>query len=364
MTADDAFDRLVEKNALNIPVAKPSSEGRYTEQLASLDELPTGAHRVAEDNPETIRVLDILDGDETGDYQPHNYGDDSEEFSTPTETDLDTVQGDEFAEAYAAGAQVLGRDIDADEFFGDIEANQERVGRDTEVEDLRIPRAPSAPQPVSASLDKARRFRRFSYLPIVGIDKFELRARDIMSSLSARTPEKPSLAITSTERGSGQVELALRLALAIGRRVDYRVLLADFDIRRPSIAKRLGLSSKYFTITDVLRGSCPLGEALMMSEEDNLYVLPARQTDRDGDEILNDRQVQALIGQMHEAFDFVILNCGPMDHADATIICRHAGAAAVAAFCSHSSARRTRDCAVRLSEAGVNVAGLLLAGTH
>lgn len=355
MTADDAFDKLVEKNALNIPVARPSSDSRVLEKLASIDDIPAGRKKVAVSS-EAMRVLDILDGDDPGDYSPRDYEDDSGAYATPTETDLEAIDG-ELDGAYAKGAQVLGRDVSADEFFEDIVEAREVSGKDTEV-DVVPPSSPGA----HSFLEKARRLRRFSYLPLGGMEHFETRARDIMASLSAQTPDRASLAITCVGRGSGQAELAIRLALAAAKRVDYRVLVVDFDVRKPQVAKRLGISSKYFTLADVLRGSCPLGEALTISEEDNLYVLPARAIDREGDEVLNDRQVQTLMAQMHEVFDFVVISCGPMDHADATIICRHAGATALAAFCGHSGARSLRAAADRLSEAGVNVAGLLLAG--
>lgn len=370
MTADDAFDKLVEKNALNIPVVKPSTEGVDVEMQTSnwidgdnwaggdamAGEIPTAVRHPVDSAGEAIRVLNILEGDDVREYNPRGYDDDSDSYSTPTETDLDAVDG-ELGSAYAHGAQVLGRDIDPGEFFEEIVDAQEVSESETEVGDM-------SPAAMQAYLEKARRVRRYSYLPLTGMEHFETRARDIMAMVTAATPTTPSLAVTSVSRGSGQAELAIRLALAAAKRVDYRVLLADFDVRKPQVAKRLGLSSKYFTLADVLRDSCPLGEALMVSEEDNLYVLPARASDRDGDEVLNDRQVQNLLALAHGAFDFVVVSCGPLDHADATIVCRHCGAAALSAFCGHSSARDIRSAASRLSEVGVNVAGLLLAGAN
>jgi Mrp family chromosome partitioning ATPase len=196
------------------------------------------------------------------------------------------------------------------------------------------------------------------------MDRFKNRARDIMASVTSQYPDRPSLAVTSPRRGDGQTELAIRLALAAAKRVDYRVLLVDFDIRKPQIAARLGLSSKYFVLGDVLRSSCLLGEALLYSEEDNLYVLPARPLDREGDDVLADRQVQAVMAQMHATFDFTIIGCGPMEHVDATIVCRHAGVTALAAFCGRTPARTLREAAEALGEAGVAVAGLLLTGSE
>ena len=356
-SADEAFDKLLGKNALNIPVANPSTEARGTPS-PSVSSIPVANGSESGDMSEAMRVLDLID-ENGGDYSPQNYGiDDGDHiFATPTETDLEPVEED-LGNARRQGSRIVGRDADVDymsETDADVVDEDDDNGSDgdsnTEVD-----------YGVDAELRKARRFRRFSYLPLGDMEYFENRARDVMASLASQEPDRPSLAITSPSRGDGQTEIAIRLALAMAKRVDYRVLLVDFDVRKPQIAPRLGLSSKYFTLFDVLRGSCPLGEALMMSEEDNLYVLPARASDRDGDEVLNDRQVQALMTQIHANFDFTVISCGSADHADAAIVCRHAGATALAAYCRRTKAKALRDAAEKLSESGAQIVGMLLTG--
>ncbi len=377
-TADDAFDKLMTKNALSIPVANPSGNAAAIPREAAppprrID--PAGEQPVR--GAAAVRVMDVMDG--SGDYRDYRprAGDDEEDdgmgdvFTTPTETDLDAVPDEDDPSRRPTGA--LDAVTSPTEFHaavGEEETDGEQDGepagppedeldadenfREADV----VEESPSA----GLSLDRARRVRRFAYLPLAGIEQFEARARDIMAGLVSRTPEQPSLAVVAPARGDGQTEVAIRLALAVAKRVDYRILLVDMDVRRPQIARRLGLSSKYFTAMDVLRGACPLGEALMHSEEDNLYVLPSRASDRDGDEVLDVKQVRQLMEQLHSAFDFVILCCGSMDHADATILCRHTGATALAAFCRRTRAGALRDAADRLAEAGVAVAGLLLTG--
>ncbi len=396
-SADTAFNRLLEKNALGIPVANPDPDAAAPVLSAAVpgavvhdgvhDGALDGAHAAAHvngsasgDMSEAMRVLDLLDdrfiyGD-SGDYSPPRYPADESEraFTTPTETELDPVDApvgilDAVADARSAetvrsasmqdvpdaddlreaSAAVVDEEHDAG--IGGTGGGAGNAGADTQID-----------IGGDTEIRKARRFRRFAYLPLGGMEYFENRARDVMASLASQEPDRPSLAITSPSRGDGRTELAIRLALAMAKRVDYRVLLADFDVRKPRIAARLGLSSKYFTVADVLRGSCPLGEALAASEEDNLYVLPARATDREGDEVLNDKQVQALMAKIHASFDFAVINCGAADHADAAIVCRHAGATALAGFCRRTPARALRDAADRLGEAGANIAGMLLTG--
>lgn len=349
MSADDAFDNLMQKNALAIPVAKAG--GNPAESLMDT------VKRAEPDEDGAMRVMSLLEQVPKGDYNPRGYDDDNGNvYATPTETDLEPVDdGGGSRPPRRSSSTVVGAESDPADFLAGLAGDSDGDFREVDVSEPIM-------DSEDAGLDHARRLRRFAYLPVAGMDHFESRARDIMSSVASQFPDSPSLAITCPRGGDGQTELAIRLALAAAKRVDYRVLLVDFDIREPQIASRLGLGSKYFVLGDVLRASCPLGEALMYSEEDNLYVLPSRASDRDGDEVLDDRQVQALMAQMHATFDFTIAACGPLEHADATIICRHAGATALAGFCGLTPARSLRDAAERLGEAGIAVAGLLLTG--
>lgn len=334
MSADEAFDNLMNKNAFAIPVAGRKSEAPAPDQPG---------------REQAMRVAALFD-DPPADYvPPGDLARDSERgvyYNHPTETDLEPVEVESVDVAHRHGARILGRDAEDDADYPPP-GNQDGDGSDNAL---------------STRLGGARRLRRFAYLPLSGMETFAADARDMLAGLAAVRPEQPSLAITSAARGEGRTELAIRLALALGRKVGYRVLLADCDVKKPNIATRLGLSSKYFTLIDVLRGSCPLAEALVMSEEDDLYVLPARATDRDGDEVLDARQVESLFEQLHSHFDLTIIDCGPAGNADALAVCRHAGATALAAYCGRGSARALRAAGRHLEAAGARVAGTLLTG--
>ncbi|MCC8190472.1 MAG: AAA family ATPase [Planctomycetes bacterium] len=337
MSADQAFDNLMRRNALAIPVARPagetdrpppapSDEGSGSEQ-AGRGEL---AARVAPDG---------LPGRRQADSHPAvPAAEDPARLSDhPTVTDCDPV---------AEAEPDTGRLAETDG-FDPVRANRE-----------------FEPGEIEHGLDLARRVRRFAYIPLAGMDVFERQARELMAALVSRHPERPSLAVTSARRGEGRTELSIRLALAMARRVGYRVLLCDCDVGRPDLARRLGVSSKYFTLSDVLRGACPVGEALVVSEEDNLYLLPARPPDRPGDEVLDGRQAAELLEQMHDSFDFVVLDCGPVDDAAATTICALAGSAAIAGYGGWSSARSMAAAGAGLEAAGATVAGVVLTGTY
>lgn len=390
MNADEAFDNLMNRQALAIPVADRAQrqstdevgiddaqgaddenvmvldpvdeiEGQedyqepYDDEEVSTRIIPRSAEEAAsgQASDRSMKVEELLDEGAFTDYSPHQSESTRTYAENNTDTDLPTLDTQELLDAAEAQTPEAKRD----RLRGTADSRDITVEVD-DVDELQS----TGRNPGQNGLGLARRIKRFGYLPLEGMDAFNAEARDMISRLTALAPDKPSIAITSSRRREGRTELALRLALAMSRKVDFRVLLADFDVREPAVAARLGLSTSHFTVMDVLRGSCPLGEALFWGEEENLYVLPARATDREGDEILESRQIAALMERIHETFDFAVFDCGPAGHADAMAICMAAGSVAIAGRTGYSLSSEMSLTAEALRTAGANVAGLLITG--
>ncbi|MDR0361617.1 MAG: AAA family ATPase [Planctomycetota bacterium] len=328
MSADEAFANLMREKRLVIPAAKTAP--RFTP-------IPGTGFEPA---PEPSRPL-VVDGfieQRTPDYQPPaGTGTlDAVASGRPTETGMKPVS-DEDAREIDDGA-------DSNDIPDSVRLDAVEAGA------------------AGANLGRARRVKRFNYLPFEEGAKFDVQAMDFAAGVISRSPGLPSILVTSVQRGEGRTELALRLALALARRIGTRVLLADFDLRRPQAALRLGVSAKYFTLTDVLRGACPMEEALAVSDEDGLYVLPSRTSDRIGDEIIDARALGAFMDAVHGNFDFAVFDCPPADHTDTLNLCRHAGSAVLCGFSGLTSAWRLNAAARRLSTTGIAVAGMALLG--
>lgn len=67
------------------------------------------------------------------------------------------------------------------------------------------------------------------------------------------------VAITSPGPGCGKSTVALNLAFSLGRQPDLRVILCELDLRRPSMARILGLRGKH-SFARVLEGLAPFAE--------------------------------------------------------------------------------------------------------
>ncbi|HEY9182374.1 MAG TPA: CpsD/CapB family tyrosine-protein kinase [Gammaproteobacteria bacterium] len=71
-----------------------------------------------------------------------------------------------------------------------------------------------------------------------------------------------TLAVTSTAPGEGKTVTAINLALSFARDVNTTTVLADFDLRKPSVAKYLGILPDH-GLTDVLNDTVPLEQAMV-----------------------------------------------------------------------------------------------------
>jgi Mrp family chromosome partitioning ATPase len=77
-----------------------------------------------------------------------------------------------------------------------------------------------------------------------------------------RTNHWSTLAVTSTAPGEGKTVTAINLALSFARDVNTTTVLADFDLRKPSVAKYLGILPDH-GVVDVLNGTVSLEQALV-----------------------------------------------------------------------------------------------------
>ena len=65
--------------------------------------------------------------------------------------------------------------------------------------------------------------------------------------------------VTSTREGEGKTFVALNLAFSLSHQPDVKTVLVDLDLRRPAIAKEIGLG-KPQSMASVLQGTRPVAE--------------------------------------------------------------------------------------------------------
>lgn len=120
------------------------------------------------------------------------------------------------------------------------------------------------------------------------------------------------LAISSPQVGDGKTVTALNLAAAQALKGGSGVLLVDADLRRSSIAERLGIPS-FPGLRDVLRGRCSLQDAVVRVElAPNLFVLPAGEKGDNPAELFETLSWQQSCREIRSSFESVIVDTTPV----------------------------------------------------
>jgi capsular exopolysaccharide synthesis family protein len=119
-----------------------------------------------------------------------------------------------------------------------------------------------------------------------------------------------SIMITSAAAGEGKTTAALNLAGAEASH-GRKVLLISADLRRPTIAKRLGIQRR-LGLSDVLAGTTTLANAVHRIDESLLHVLTAGQHPPNPAEMLGGGRLDAVVAEAMRHFDLVILDSPPV----------------------------------------------------
>lgn len=120
-----------------------------------------------------------------------------------------------------------------------------------------------------------------------------------------------TLVVTSASPAEGKSFTATNLALTQAQLTGKRVMLADFDLRRPTVDKAFQLSASP-GITDYLRGKASLSEVIRRIASTNLHIMTSGEAVPNPLELLNLSECRQLLDSLREHFDWVILDSPPL----------------------------------------------------
>jgi capsular exopolysaccharide synthesis family protein len=117
------------------------------------------------------------------------------------------------------------------------------------------------------------------------------------------------IAVTSSIPSEGKTTVALNLASTLAE-AGFSVCLVDADLRRPSVAKVLGLVSPV-GLTSVLIHQIELSEALQNAGS-SFYVLSSGPTPPNPSEVLASSYVRDVIRSLLDKVDYVVVDTAPL----------------------------------------------------
>lgn len=117
------------------------------------------------------------------------------------------------------------------------------------------------------------------------------------------------IAVTSPMPGDGKSTTAINLAAALAE-AGFRVCLIEADLRRPSLAKALGLVGDV-GFTTVLIGRAPI-ESVLQNSGRNLAVLTSGPVPPNPSELLISANARRVIAEIASKVDYTIIDTAPL----------------------------------------------------
>lgn len=126
------------------------------------------------------------------------------------------------------------------------------------------------------------------------------------------------LGVMSAGAGEGKTLTSINLAVAIAADPARTVLLADFDLRNPSIHKRFGIEPT-LGVEDCIEQHRPIQEAMFkIAGYERITILPARRRVEHSSEVLGSSRVGELVAEMRSRYAnrILIFDVPPVLEAD------------------------------------------------
>jgi capsular exopolysaccharide synthesis family protein len=189
-------------------------------------------------------------------------------------------------------------------------------------------------------------------------ESFRSLRTSVLLSTAPRPPQ--SLLVTSAQVGEGKTSTACNLAMSFAQR-GGPVLIVDADLRRPSVAKTLGVGNEK-GLSSYLTGAHSLDEVLIQYERvQNLWVLPAGPRPPDPAELLSSHMMESTLKDLLKRFTQVVIDSPPLLLVTDAVVLSAVVDGVILVVASGTTARGALTRAHRiLDNAGSRVLGVVL----
>src|SRR6266513_1446561 len=172
-------------------------------------------------------------------------------------------------------------------------------------------------------------------------------------------PRPKSFLVTSAVPSEGKSTLSANLAITMALS-GARTLLIDCDLRRGALREAFGISSK-IGFSEVLKGEVNWREVVVPTAVPTLFVLPRGKTLSQPSEHLLRDSTEAILTEIYQNYDYVIIDSSPVLAADdTTSLAPKIDATIFVVRLSYTSARLTKKALEGLYNRQVNVPGVIL----
>lgn len=153
------------------------------------------------------------------------------------------------------------------------------------------------------------------------VEAFRMVRTRARQTLEADGAKARLVAVTSPRQGDGKTLTSINLAMGLARQTVGKVLLIDGDLRRPGVAKALGLAPEA-GFSDYLAGTATLEACMMAAPAGRLFVIPQCHSLPHSSELLANGVLADFTRQVvqHHSDWTVIIDCPPVLAVDDTLV--------------------------------------------
>jgi capsular exopolysaccharide synthesis family protein len=184
---------------------------------------------------------------------------------------------------------------------------------------LKVPLLGAIPK---QKLDKAGRFQQFwenAQSPFAEAIR-TIRTGVVLSGLD--DPAKV-IVVTSTLPGEGKSTLALNLGVALGQM--EKTLVIGGDLRRPSLARMIGLTPNHRGLSHFVAGNVSMSECMEHIEDLKIHVMPCGIIPPNPLELISSKRFVQALTELRQQFDRIVIDSAPVQSvSDALVLASYA----------------------------------------
>ncbi|MFC8302307.1 polysaccharide biosynthesis tyrosine autokinase [Specibacter sp. NPDC057265] len=165
--------------------------------------------------------------------------------------------------------------------------------------------------------------------------------------------------VTSSLPGEGKSTTATNLAIAMAES-GQSVALVDADLRRPMVAKYLGLEGNA-GLTTALIGQADVQDLMQPWGQNELHVLTSGRIPPNPSELLGSHEMKQLILRLEQAFDSVVIDAPPLlPVTDAAVLAQQVGGVALVVGCHTAKRPQVEKAIATLELVNADILGVVL----
>ena len=158
----------------------------------------------------------------------------------------------------------------------------------------------------------------------------------------------------------GKSDVAFQLCREFGK-INKKVLMVDADIRKSAFVSRYQIKEKIKGLTHYLSGQAEMDEVIYSTNYENVDMIFAGSLAPNPTELLESNEMEVLLKQVREEYDYVIIDTPPVaSMSDAMIVARWCDGSLIVIEAERVSYRIAQKVKQNLVSTGCRVLGVIL----